>query len=148
MCRFVVIQMRMMRYWLIKTEPGTYSWQDLMREKEGTWDGVRNAEARNNLKAMRTGDALLFYHTGNEKAIVGVARVSAEAFPDGESDSTWVAIRIRPVTPFNRPVTLTEIKVSPELCDMPLIRMSRLSVQPVDTAAFRELLRMSGTKLP
>lgn len=136
-----------MKYWLIKTEPGTYSWNDLVRENKGVWDGVRNAEARNNMKSMKSGDRLLVYHTGDEKAIVGIAEVTREAFPEPDAESPWVAIGLKPVKALMRSVALAEVKSDPALSNMALVRMSRLSVQPVEPAAFKHLMKCSGTVL-
>lgn len=134
-----------MNYWLLKTEPSTYSWNDLNEQKNGIWDGVRNAEARNNMKRMNKGDVLLIYHTGDEKAVVGIAVVTREAFPEPDDQSPWVAIGLKPMLPLARPVTLKEIKSDDRLANMSLVRMSRLSVQPVTTEEFSRLLEISQT---
>lgn len=135
-----------MKYWLLKTEPSTYSWDDLTRQKSGVWDGVRNAEARNNMKLMKAGDLLLIYHTGNEKSIRGIAIVTTEAFPEPDESSPWVAVGLKPLMPLSIPVSLTEVKSDPTLADMSLIRMSRLSVQPVSQQEFNQLMVISHTK--
>jgi len=135
-----------MNHWLVKTEPETYSWNDLIKQKEGTWDGVRNAEARNNMKAMKAGDLVFIYHTGKEKAIVGIAGVSKESFPEPTADSPWVAVRLKPIKPLAIPIPLDEIKSDPKLATMSLVRMSRLSVQPVTASEYRHILKRSGTE--
>jgi len=137
--------MTIMNYWLVKTEPDTFSWNDLVREKETTWDGVRNFRARSNLKKMAKGDLVFIYHTGNEKAIVGLARVAIEAFPDPK-DKEWVAVGLKPVKPLNRPVTLTEIKADKHFNSMTLVRVARLSVQPVSPAEYKFVLSLSEKK--
>jgi predicted RNA-binding protein with PUA-like domain len=134
-----------MYYWLVKTEPDTFSWNDLVREKETTWDGVRNFRARSNLKKMTKGDLVFIYHTGNEKAIIGLARVSREAFPD-PADKEWVAVGLTPVKPLNRPVTLTEIKADKRFNSMTLVRVARLSVQPVSPEEYKLILMLSERK--
>lgn len=135
-----------MNCWLLKTEPSTYSWSDLVKQKNGVWDGVRNAEARNNLKQMTTDDILLIYHTGNEKTIVGIAVVTRQAFPEPDDQSPWVAIGLKPVLPLNHPVSLQEIKADRRLTNMSLVRMSRLSVQPVTAAEFNRVMEISKTE--
>lgn len=135
-----------MKYWLLKTEPSAYSWDDLTRQKSGVWDGVRNAEARNNMKLMKAGDLLLIYHTGDEKSIRGIAIVTTEAFPEPDESSPWVAVGLKPLMPLSIPVSLTEVKSDPTLADMSLIRMSRLSVQPVSQQEFNRLMVISHTK--
>lgn len=119
-----------MARWLMKSEPESYSWNDLVRDKGTEWDGVRNNAARLHLKAMKAGDEALFYHSMSDKAVVGVMRVTREAQPDPK-DNDWVSVRVEPVEPLARPVTLAEIKAEPRLARMELIRQSRLSVAPV-----------------
>jgi predicted RNA-binding protein with PUA-like domain len=134
-----------MNYWLIKTEPGTYSWDDLKRDGETVWDGIRNFHARTNLKAMKKGDQAFFYHTGDEKAIVGIATVTREHFPDPK-DKEWAAVMVSPKKALKRPVTLAEVKADKRLKDMVLVRASRLSVQPVLPQEFEMILKLSETK--
>ena len=123
-------------YWLVKTEPGTYSWDDFVNEGRGVWDGVRNFQARNNMKAMKEGDLVLFYHSVTGKSIVGVARVTKEAYPDPTTnDRRWVVVE------------LSEIKADGELGDMVLARNSRLSVMPVEANEFRRVLALGETRL-
>ena len=114
----------------MKSEPGTYSWDDLVREGGTDWDGVRNNAARLHLRAMKPGDQALFYHSGDERAVVGVMAVTGRGQPDGE-DGSWVKVPVRPVKALARPVTLAAIKAEPKLAKMELIRQSRLSVSPV-----------------
>lgn len=119
----------MARYWLMKSEPDVYGWDDLVREGEGTWDGVRNYRARNNLAAMKAGDRAFFYHSNIGKEVVGIVTVSAEGFPDPTDETgKWTSVRVKPVEKLERPVTLAAIKAEPRLADCELIRQSRLSV--------------------
>ena len=136
-----------MRYWLFKSEPGTWSWDDqVARGAAGEeWDGVRNYLARNNMREMRLGDRGFFYHSIGEKAVVGVVEVIAEAHPDSKTDDArWECVDIRAVEPLPRPVTLAEIKARPELGEMALVRQSRLSVSPVGEDEWRLIREMGG----
>ena len=134
-----------MSYWLIKSEPGTYSWDDLQRDGKTYWDGVRNYQARNNLRAMKPGDKALFYHSVKEKAVVGVAVVTSEAYPDPTAkDGDWSVVDVEPGTALRRAVTLDDIKAEASLSDMILVRQSRLSVQPVRKAEFDKIVKMGG----
>ena len=119
-----------MAHWLMKSEPESYSWQDLVRDGGTEWDGVRNNAARLHLKAMKAGDEAFFYHSMSDKAVVGIMRITREAQPDPK-DANWVSVRVEPIKPLPRPVTLAEIKAEPRLAKMELIRQSRLSVAPV-----------------
>ncbi len=121
-----------MRYWLMKSEPDAYSWSRLVADGRGQWDGVRNHQAANNLKAMRRGDRAFFYHSSEGREIVGVMEIERESYPD-PTDSTgkWVVVDVKPVAPLARPVTLVEIRAEPRLKNMWLVRHSRLSVMPV-----------------
>jgi predicted RNA-binding protein with PUA-like domain len=133
-----------MKHWLVKSEPSTYAWEDLVRDKRTHWDGVRNAQARNNLAAMKKGDLALVYHSGDDKQVIGVARVVREAFPDTTAeDDGWVAVDLEAVEPLAKPVTLAQIKAHPELRDMALVRQSRLSVMPLSAKEFRTVIAMS-----
>jgi predicted RNA-binding protein with PUA-like domain len=133
-----------MQYWLIKSEPETYSLDDLIQENIGRWDGVRNYTARNNLKAMQLGDLCLFYHSVTKPGVVGLCEIVREHFPDPTTDNpAWVAVSVKYVSTLKRKVSLTEIKANPNLQDMSLLRLSRLSVQPVSVAEFDEILSMS-----
>ena len=119
-----------MAHWLMKSEPGSYSWQDLVRDGYTEWDGVRNYAARLHLKAMKRGDEAFFYHSMDERSVIGIMRIVREAAPDPK-DADWVSVKVEPVRPLQRPVTLKEIKAEPRLAKMELIRQSRLSVAPV-----------------
>jgi predicted RNA-binding protein with PUA-like domain len=133
-----------MNYWLIKTEPGTFSWDDLERKKVEHWDGVRNFKARNNIKAMKQGDWCLFYHSVSEKAVIGIAEVVREYYPDPTTDDhRWYVMDVKPVKRLKRPVTLAEIKADGRLSNMVLVRQSRLSVQPVKKEEFDIVLELS-----
>lgn len=134
-----------MKYWLLKTEPDTYSWTDLQKQKKAVWDGIHNFQARKNLMTMKKGDWAFFYHTGDEKAIVGIALVVKEAYPDPK-EPDWQVIEIAPVKPLKKAVTLSEIKGQKRLANMVLARVPRLSVQPVAPEEFELVLAMSGTK--
>lgn len=133
------------QYWLVKSEPETYSWDDLVRERRTAWTGVRNFAARIHLKAMRPGDSVFFYHSGEGKAVVGLAQVAKAAFPDPTADEDgWVAVELTPVQPFAQPVTLAQIKADATLKLMELVRQSRLSVSPVRPAEFARLKKLGG----
>jgi predicted RNA-binding protein with PUA-like domain len=137
-----------MNYWLVKQEPEDYAWAVFVKDNGTAWTGVRNFQARNNLRAMRKGDAALFYHSGAAKEIVGVARVVKKAYPDPTADDgDWSAVDLKPVKALARPVSLATIKVDARLKDLALIRQSRLSVMPVTAAEFARLLQLAGTKL-
>ena len=133
-----------MGHWLMKSEPESYSWSDLIRDGGTEWDGVRNNAARLHLKAMKKGDEAFFYHSMSDKAVVGIMRVTREAQPDPK-DADWVSVRVEPVKAIS-PVTLAEIKAEPRLATMELIRQSRLSVAPVRTDEWNLILQMSGGK--
>ena len=136
-----------MRYWLFKSEPATWSWDDQVAKGEAgeEWDGVRNYLARNNMREMRLGDLGFFYHSVGEKAVVGIVEVIAEAHPDSKAgDDRWECVDLRAVEPMPRPVTLAEIKARPELADMALVRQSRLSVSPVSEAEWHLIRDMGG----
>lgn len=136
------------QYWLVKQEPGEYSWADFVAEGGTAWTGVRNYQARNHLRAMRKGDWVAFYHSGSERAVVGLARVRREAYPDPTArEGDWVAVDLEPVKPLARPVTLAEIKSDPELRNMALVRQSRLSVLPVTAAQWKRLLALAQTQV-
>jgi predicted RNA-binding protein with PUA-like domain len=134
-----------MNYWLVKSEPSTYSWEDLQKDKKTTWDGVRNFQARNNLKEMKKGDLLLFYHSNEDKAIVGIAKVAKEQFPDPK-DKDWIAVEISPERKLKTPVTLAQAKTDKNLSQMVLVRSSRLSVQPVKPDEFDWIIKLSDGK--
>jgi predicted RNA-binding protein with PUA-like domain len=129
-------------HWLMKSEPESYSWGDLVRDGGTEWDGVRNNAARLHLKAMKACDEAFFYHSMSDKAVVGVMRITREARPDPK-DADWVSVRVEPVRPLE-PVTLAAIKAEPALAKMELIRQSRLSVAPVREEEWRKILQMAG----
>ena len=132
-----------MNYWLVKQEPESYSFDDLLRDGKTDWTGVRNFQARNNLRAMRAGDRVLFYHSGKEKAIVGAAQISREEFAD-PTDEKWIAVEIEPLEKFARPVSLEQIKAEKKLENTALIKQSRLSVVPLTNEEFAEISRLAG----
>jgi len=135
------------RYWLVKSEPEVYSWDDFVREGGTAWTGVRNFQARINLRAMTVGDEVLYYHSGGEKAVVGVAKVRREAYPDPTAtEGEWVCVDLAPVRKLKRPLELATIKAQPSLQEIALVRQSRLSVMPLDKGAYRELLALAGAK--
>jgi predicted RNA-binding protein with PUA-like domain len=139
-----------MAYWLMKSEPDVYSWDDLVREGEGTWDGVRNHAAAIHLKTMAVGDHALFYHSNIGKEAVGIMTISAPAHPDPtESEGTrWVAVRVKPLQRLNRPVPLSVLKSDPRLTDMVMNRQNRLSVAPVRDAEWAVILDLAETPSP
>jgi predicted RNA-binding protein with PUA-like domain len=134
------------RYWLVKSEPSAYSWGDFVEEAGTCWDGVRNNAARLNLIEMREGDLVLFYHSVSDKAVVGIARVARESYPDPTADAPrWVAVDLVPVRPLCKPVSLARIKAEPRLAELALVRQSRLSVMPIRRAEFERILRLGET---
>jgi predicted RNA-binding protein with PUA-like domain len=134
-------------YWLVKSEPDAFSWDQQVANGVEPWTGVRNHMAKNNLKAMKKGDLAFFYHSNVGKEIVGVVQVAREAYPDATAESgDWVCVDMKAVGPVPRPVTLVEIKADPELAEMALVRQSRLSVMPVSEAHWKKLCKMSGWK--
>ena len=133
-----------MNYWLIKSEPNTYSWDSLVQKGVDHWDGVRNFKARNNIKAMKKGDLCLFYHSVNEKAVVGIAEVVKEYYKDPTTDDhRWYVMDVKPHKKLKRPVTLAEVKADERLSEMQLVRYSRLSVQAVKKEEFDIILELS-----
>jgi len=135
----------MKHFWLVKQEPSSYSWSDLVAEGKTSWTGVRNFTARNNLRKMRKTDEVLFYHSGEEKAVVGIAKVMRTAYPDPTAkEGDWSTVDLAAVKPLARPVTLREIKDNSRLRGIPLIRQSRLSVMPLAESDFREIVNMAG----
>lgn len=134
-----------MNYWLLKTEPGTYSWDDLVKDKKTTWDGVRNFQARNNLKAMKKGDLAFIYHSGDDKAVIGISKVIKEAYPD-PTDPEWLVVDLGVDKKLKKPVTLAHVKAVKKLADMVLVRVSRLSVQPVKPDEFNQIIALSEEK--
>ena len=135
-------------FWIIKQEPSQYNWKQFEKDRETYWDGVRNYQARNNLKNMKKGDNLLFYHSVVGKEIVGIAEVTREAYPDPTTDDErWVVVDLKPINPFKVPVTLEEIKTHKELSEIALIKQARLSVMPITKKEFQILLKLGKTKL-
>ena len=136
----------MSQYWLVKQEPTAYSWDQFVADGKTDWTGVRNFQARNNLRAMKSGDQVLFYHSVNGKAVVGVAVVSREAFPDPTApNGDWSSVEIKPVRPVKPPVKLEQIKAEPKLAQIPLLRQSRLSVMSLSKQEFDDVLGLTGT---
>ncbi len=131
-----------MNYWLVKQEPDKYSFDDLLKDGATVWDGVRNYQARNNLREMKKGDKVLFYHSVSEKTVIGSAEVSRENFPD-PSDEKWIAVEIKPVGKFAKAVSLDEIKAHDNLQDIALIKQSRLSVMPLTKEEYRLITGLS-----
>jgi len=135
-------------YWLIKSEPFKYSWEEFVSDGSTYWDGVRNYQARNNLHAMRVGDLALYYHSNEGKEVVGVARVKKRAYQDPTTnDERWVVVDVEPVKALTEPVGLAAIKADPKLTEMALVRQGRLSVTPVSAGEFRHVLKLGKTKL-
>jgi predicted RNA-binding protein with PUA-like domain len=138
------------RHWLMKSEPDAYSWDDLVAEGEGRWDGVRNAQAANFMREMRVGDLVLFYHSITGKAAVGIMTVSRAAYPDPTADQPekrpdkWVAVTVKPVEKLPQPVSLAQMKAEPKLGEMAMLRQSRLSVCPISFDEWRRILAMAG----
>lgn len=132
-----------MAYWLMKSEPESYSWDDLVRDGGTEWDGVRNAAARLHLRAMKAGDQALFYHSGGDKAVVGIMRIAREGKPDG-ADGDWVSVAVEPVRALAVPVPLSAIRTEPRLAALEMLRQSRLSVSPVRDDEFLTIVNMGA----
>jgi predicted RNA-binding protein with PUA-like domain len=131
-------------FWLVKQEPSAYSWSDFVAERRTAWTGVRNYTARNNLRKMQPSDEVLFYHSGDDKAVVGIAKVARAAYTDPTAkEGDWSAVDLEPVKALARPVTLREIKSNSRLKQIPLVRQSRLSAMPLTSAEFREIIAMA-----
>ncbi len=134
----------MARWWLMKSEPDAYSWDDLVAEGEGTWDGVRNHRAANNLRAMKVGDQAFFYHSNIGLEIVGIVEISAEGLTDPtDPEGKWAAVKVKPLSKLAKPVTLKQIKALPELAEMELVRLSRLSVAELRPEEWEKVLSLS-----
>ena len=134
-----------MNYWLIKSEPFKYSWDQFVKDGKTFWDGVRNFAARNNLKTMKKGDQVFFYHSNEGLEIVGIAEVVKEAYQDPTTDDpNWVVVDFKPLKPLPKPVTLAQLKADPFFADMDLIRLSRLSVGAVKAAEYKKILKLGG----
>jgi predicted RNA-binding protein with PUA-like domain len=136
-----------MNYWLLKTEPTTYSFSQLVKDRKTNWNGVRNFQARNFMREITTGDLALVYHSGDERQVVGIAKVVAEAYPDPDprKKGDWVQIDLAPERSFSRPVTLSQLKATAALKELLLIKQSRLSVMPVSAAHFETIVKLSET---
>lgn len=133
-----------MAHWLVKSEPSVYPWDQLVKDGSTTWDGVRNYTARNNLRAMKKGDEVLFYHSNEGMEIVGIAKVSKEAFQDPTTkEEAWVAVELKPVKKLKKPVSLATIKEHAKLKDMALVKLSRLSVQPVTEEEWKQIMDLA-----
>ena len=136
-----------MNYWLVKSEPSVYGWDQLLKDKKTSWDGIRNYAARNNLRDMRKGDEVFFYHSNEGMEIAGIATVVKEAYQDSTTDDkNWLAVDLKPLKKLKRPVTLNQVKNDPELSQMDLVRISRLSVQKVNPKEWDRILKLSGTE--
>jgi len=137
------------RCWLVKQEPDTYAWSALVADGRTAWTGVRNFQARNNLRSIKRGDAVLYYHSVTGKEVVGIARVDREAYPDPTaSDGDWSCVDLAPVKALKAPVTLDQLKADPATRGMALIRQSRLSVTPLTDAEYARILELAGTTPP
>lgn len=137
-----------MNFWLVKQEPTKYSWLQFCQDKTTTWDGVRNYQARNNLKMMAVGDKVLFYHSNVGKEIVGIAEVTKAAYPDPTAPiEDWLTVELKPLCSLNHPLSLAQIKQTPELAHMGLLKQPRLSVMPILPAEFQAILSLSNTQL-
>ena len=134
-------------FWLVKQEPSSYSWSDFVADGETSWTGVRNFAARNNLRKMQKGNEVLFYHSGDEKAVVGIAKVTRTAYADPTAnEGDWSTVDIAAVKALRRPVTLREIKNNPRLKRIPLVRQARLSVMPLAESEFQEIVKMASPR--
>jgi len=135
-------------HWLVKSEPFKYSWQKFVADKKAVWDGVRNFEARNNLRAMKKGDLVLFYHSSEGKEVVGIASVAKEAYPDPTAtEGDWSAVELTPKKALNAPVTLAQVKADKQLAAFALVRKARISVISATPAEFARVLELGKTKL-
>lgn len=134
-----------MNYWLVKSDPDTYGWPEMKKDKETFWDGVRNYAARKNMNAMQKGDLVLFYHSQSDKTVVGVTKVVKESYQDPTTeDERWVAVDLAYESEFKTPVTLADIKATPKLQDIALVRQSRLSVMPLSKAEYDLIVKMGN----
>ena len=138
-----------MQYWLVKQEPEDYAWASLVKDGRTAWTGVRNFQARNNLRAMKRGDLVFYYHSVSEKQIVGIAKVAQEAYPDPTaSEGDWSCVDLAPVLPLKKPVGLEVIRADRQLKEMKLVKQSRLSVMPLTPDQFKRVLKLAETKAP
>ena len=139
----------MAAHWLVKQEPASYPFAELVADRKTCWDGVRNYQARNNLRDMKRGDLVLYYHSNEGKEVVGIAEIVGEGYPDPTADDPqWVVVDIVPIVPFTQPVTLKEIKADPKLPDIKLVTRGRLSVVPLTSQEFRHVAKRGKTKVP
>ena len=137
-----------MNYWLVKSEPFKYSWEQFLKDGKTHWDGVRNYAARNNMQEMKKGDKVLFYHSNEGLCIVGIAEVAKESYPDPTiDDARWVAVDLKPVKTLKQPVTLADMKQVPDLENMDLIRLGRLSVGKLTDKEYKIVMKMAGEKV-
>ncbi|RYD76494.1 MAG: EVE domain-containing protein [Verrucomicrobiaceae bacterium] len=135
------------QYWMVKQEPEAYSWDDFLRDGSTAWTGVRNFQARNNLRSMHRGDHVLFYHSVTTKAVIGIAEVSREAFPDPTAEEgDWDCVELKPLRTLTKPVSLQQIKTHSRLKEIPLVKQSRLSVIPLNQSDFEEIIRLAEGK--
>ena len=138
-----------MQYWVVKQEPEAYSWAAFVKDGGTAWTGVRNFQARNNLRAMKKGDLVLYYHSVSDKQVVGLARVAKEAYPDATAkEGDWSCVDLAPLKPLEAPVSLETIKSDKGLADLPLVRQGRLSVQPLTKPQFQRILKLGKTTEP
>ena len=135
-----------MNYWLVKSEPSVYSWEQLVKDKKTTWDGVRNYAARIHLRAMKKGDEVLYYHSNEGMEIVGIAKVDKEAYQDPTTKDDWVSVDLKPFKKLKKPVSLMTVKNDKRLTDMALVRLGRLSVQPVTEKEWKIIMELAGEK--
>jgi len=134
-----------MNYWLVKSEPSTYGWEQFVKDKKTTWDGVRNYAARTHLRSMKKGDEVFFYHSNEGMEIVGIAKVDKEAYQDPTTEDTnWVAVDLKPYKKLKKPVSLSQVKADKHLKDMALVRIGRLSVQPVTEKEWKLIMELAG----
>ena len=137
-----------MNYWLVKSEPEAYSWAQFVKDGQTAWTGVRNYAARNHLRAIKKGDLVFYYHSGEEKQVVGLARVTKEAYPDPTAkEGDWSCVDLAPVKPLAKPVSLAAIKADKTLREMPFVKQSRLSVSPMTKGQFERVLQLADTKI-
>lgn len=132
-----------MQYWLVKSEPETYSWDKFVEKGKDSWDGVRNFQARNNLRSMQENDLVLFYHSGKDKAVIGIAKVAGDPYPEPGNEDQWMAVDLKVEKKLNKPVTLAEVKKNQKLQNLALIKNSRLSVMPLKLEEFQSIMDMA-----
>ena len=135
-----------MNYWLVKSEPSVYSWEQLVKDKKTTWDGVRNYTARIHLRAMKKGDEVLYYHSNEGMEIVGIAKVDKEAYQDPTTEGDWAAVDLKPLKKLKKPVSLSQVKTDTRLTEMALVRLGRLSVQPLTKDEWKIIMELAGEK--